>query len=65
MAHFTIEDCADMHFVYGFCDGNSRRAESEYRLRYSLRRLPNRAVFATIHQKFRETGSFGKVCEIG
>lgn len=65
MARFTNEEYADMHFVYGFCDGNSRRAEAEYRRRYPLRHSPNRAVFAAIHQKLRETGSFGKVCEMG
>ena len=65
MARFTNEEYADMHFVYGFCDGNSRRAEAEYCLRYPLRLSPSRAVFAAIHQKLRETGSFGKVCEVG
>ncbi|GFR22887.1 uncharacterized protein TNCT_521991 [Trichonephila clavata] len=65
MARFTNEEYADMHFVYGLCDGNSRRAEAEYRLRCPLRHSPNRAVFAAIHQKLRETSSFNKVYEIG
>ena len=54
-----------MHFVYGFCDGNSCRAKAEYHLCYPLCFVPNHAVFAAIHQKLRETGSFGKVCEMG
>lgn len=65
MPRFTNEEYADMHFVYGFCDGNSRRAEEEYRLRYPHRRAPNRAVFAAVHQRLRESGSFGREYERG
>jgi len=30
----TIAHIADMHFVYGFCNGNVRAAVEEYRRRY-------------------------------
>ena len=62
MACFTNDEYMDMHFVYGFCDGNSCRAKDEYHLRYPLLHLPNHAVFAGIHQKLRDTGLFGKAC---
>ena len=64
MSRFTNEEYADMHFVYGFCDGNSLRAKAGYHLHYPLRCLPNRAVFAAIQQKLRETGLFDKVCKM-
>ncbi|GBL74810.1 hypothetical protein AVEN_243662-1 [Araneus ventricosus] len=63
MSRFRNEEYVDIPFVYEFCNGNSRRAEEEYRLRYSHRRRPNRAIFAAVQQKLRETGSFGKVYE--
>ena len=47
-----------MHFVYGFCNGNTTAAVEEYRLRYPRRRNPDRCVFTRIHQVLREKGSF-------
>ena len=46
----------DMHFVYGFCNGNARAAVEEYRRRFPDRRIPSRGVFTRIHQTMRETG---------
>jgi hypothetical protein len=34
------EEYAEMHFVNGFCDGNSHAALREYQHRYQDRRLP-------------------------
>ena len=31
---FTHVEYCDMHFVYGFCDGNARAAVDEYRRRF-------------------------------
>ncbi len=42
---------------------NNRSAQEEYRLRY--RHVPNRAVFCSICQRLKETGSFAKVYERG
>ena len=37
-----VEYC-DMHFVYGFCDGNARAAVEEYQRRFPDRRIPSRS----------------------
>ena len=47
-----------MHFVYGFCKGNTTAAVEEYWLRYPRRRIPDRRVFTRVHQHLREKGSF-------
>jgi len=33
----SFDHIADMHFVYGFCNGNAQTAVQEYRLRYPER----------------------------
>lgn len=37
IARFTHQEYADMHFIYGFCNGNARAVAREYQ-----RRFPNR-----------------------
>ena len=55
-----------LHFVYGFCDSNSRRGEAKYHLRYPFSRKHNRAVFLTIHQRLKETScSFDNMYKMG
>jgi len=51
----------DMHFVYGFCDGNARAAVQEYQRRFPDGRIPSRSVFTRIHQTLRDTGSLPSV----
>ena len=51
----NVEYC-DMHFVYGFCDGNARAAVDEYQRRFPDRRIPSRGVISCIHQTMCETG---------
>ena len=51
-----VEYC-DMHFEYGFCDGNARVAVEEYQRRFPNRRIPSRSVFTRIHQTLRDTVS--------
>jgi len=51
----------DMHFVYGFCDGNARAAVQEYQRRFPDLRIPSRSVFTRIHQTLRDTGSLPSV----
>ena len=53
---FSHVEYCDMHFVYGFCDGNARAAVQEYQ-----RRFPDRSVFTRIHQILRDTGSLPSV----
>ena len=45
----NVEYC-DMHFVYGFCNGNVRAAVEEYQRRFPDRRIPSQSVFTRIHQ---------------
>jgi hypothetical protein len=58
MARFTNAEYADVHFVYGFCDGNARAASTEYQCRYPDQTQPNRHVFVTVHCSLRKTGAF-------
>ena len=54
---FSHMEYCDMHFVYGFCDGNARAAVEEYQSRFPNRRIPSGSVFTRIHQTLRDTGS--------
>jgi len=58
---FSHVEYCDMHFVYGFCDGNARAAVEEYQRRFPDRRIPSRSVFTRIHQTLRDTGSLPSV----
>ena len=55
-----VENC-DMHFVYGFCNGNARAAVEEYQRRFPDLRIPSRSVFTRIHRTLRDTGSLPSV----
>ena len=50
---FSHVEYCDMHFVYGFCDGNARAAIEEYQWCFPDRRNPSRSVFMRIHQTLR------------
>ena len=54
---FSHVEYCDMHFVYGFCDGNARAAVEEYQRHFSDRRIPSRGVFTRIHQTLRDTAT--------
>ena len=58
---FSHVEYCDMHFVYGFCNGNARAAVKEYQRRFPDRRIPSRVVFSRIHQTMRETGCLPSV----
>lgn len=53
---FTNAEYADIHYVYGFCDGNSNAAVEEYRIRFPNRRVPHSHTFVEVHRRFREHG---------
>jgi len=46
---FSYVEYCDMHFVYGFCNGNARAAVEEYQRHFPDRRIPSRGVFTRIH----------------
>ena len=54
---FSHVEYCDMHFVYGFCDGNAHAAVEEYQRRFPDRMILSRSVFTRIHQTLRDTGS--------
>ena len=58
---FSHVEYCDMHFVYGFCNGNARADVEEYQRRFSDRKIPFRGVFTRIHQTMRETGCLPSV----
>ena len=55
---FSHVEYCDMHFVYGFCNGNSRAAVVEYQRRFPDRRIPSRRVFTRIYQTLRDNGCY-------
>jgi len=53
---FSVAECADMIYVYGFCDGNSVQAVAEYH-RFLNRRIPTQRVFTRVYQTLRDTST--------
>jgi hypothetical protein len=58
---FSHAEYCDMHFVYGFCDGNARAAVEEYWRHFPDWRIPCKGVFSLVHQTMRETGCLPSV----
>lgn len=58
---FTFEELADMVFVYGLANGNSRAAARLYHNRYPARRHPKYSIFPRIFRRLRETGNLRPV----
>lgn len=57
MAEFSNEEYADMVFVYGRADGNSRAAQRMYRGLHPNRRVPHHTTFSNTFRRLRETGT--------
>lgn len=55
---YSVRELADMHFIYGRANGNGLLAKRLYVQKYPNRRAPSHRIFARIHQRLRETGSF-------
>ena len=53
---FTHVEFCDMHYVYGYCDGNASAAVNEYRRRYPERRIPSKRVFTRVEQSLLDNG---------
>jgi hypothetical protein len=52
---YSQREYAEMHFLYGFCNGNARAAAREYRQRYPDRdRFPDYRVFLRVHNSYLE-----------
>ncbi|GFW88057.1 DUF4817 domain-containing protein [Trichonephila clavipes] len=58
MAEYTNTEKADMILAYGATDCNGRAAQRLYTERHPVRRTPAHTMFARLHQKLCETGSF-------
>ena len=58
---FSHVEYCDMHFVYGFCDGNALAVVDENHRCFPDRRIPSRGVFSRIYQTMRETGCLPSV----
>lgn len=56
--NYSNEELADIHFVYGFCNGNTREAEREYQRRFPNRQRVNHRTFHNVHLRLRERGEF-------
>jgi len=54
--HYSNYEIADIHFIYGFCNGNASAAAREYRRRYPTRRAPTYKMFQNIHRRISEHG---------
>jgi len=53
---FTHVEYCDMHYVYGYCDGNASAAVNEYRRRYPERRIPSKCLFTRVEQSLHGNG---------
>ena len=53
---FTHVEYCDMHYVYGYCDGNTSSAVNKCRCRYPERRIPSKRVFSRVQQALRDNG---------
>ena len=58
---FSHVEYCDVHFVYGFCNGNVHAAVEEYQRRFPDRRILSRGVFTRINQTLRDTGCLPSV----
>src|SRR5678816_1016760 len=59
--NYTNSEMSDMHFVYGRTNGNSLADMRLYEEMYLNRVIPHHTMFARLHQRLRETGSFKKL----
>ena len=58
---FSHVEYCDMHFLYGFCNGNAHAAVEKYQRRFPDRRIPSRGVFTRINETLRDTGCLPSV----
>nr|CAH7730665.1 unnamed protein product [Callosobruchus chinensis] len=51
---YSSHDIADIHYIYGLCDGNANRTVREYARRYPNRQTPHARTFIRIHHRLAE-----------
>jgi hypothetical protein len=59
---FSHTEYCDMHFVYGFCDGNARAVVEEYQRCFPERRILSQCVFSCAHQTVHRISCLQSVC---
>ena len=57
--HYTREELADIHLVYGEARGNTHLAARLHRERFPARHHPKHTTFRSVHQRLRDTGYLG------
>lgn len=57
---FSNREYADIHYIYGLCDGNALAAQRQYHIRFPGRIVPSSQVFSRVHQRIMESGSVKK-----
>ena len=62
---YTNQELAEMHFIYGLCNGNALESAHTYAERYPNRRHPLPRAFTGVHRRLCETGTFQIRREIG
>lgn len=55
---YSNRELTDIHFVYGYCNGNAAAAVREYATRFPNRQIPTFRVFVRCHNNLLENGSF-------
>ncbi|GFY56365.1 DUF4817 domain-containing protein [Trichonephila inaurata madagascariensis] len=58
MTSYTNQEIDDIHFIYGFANGNVLESRWLYGERFASRRLPNRKTFEGLHRRVKEIGLF-------
>uniref|UniRef100_A0A2S2R0X2 Uncharacterized protein n=1 Tax=Sipha flava TaxID=143950 RepID=A0A2S2R0X2_9HEMI len=58
MLSYSNTELADMNFIYGLCNRNTRASQREYENRFPGRRVPAPGMLSKIHQALRERGTF-------
>ncbi|GFV35010.1 uncharacterized protein TNCV_3026001 [Trichonephila clavipes] len=58
MKGFTYAVNADMHYMYGHVNDNSRAALRMYHTQFPDRRMPDHRIFQGLHRQLREISSF-------
>ncbi|CAG4958771.1 unnamed protein product [Colias eurytheme] len=53
---YSSSEIADIHFIYGFCNGSAHAAVQEYARRFPERRTPHRRTFINVHNRLAELG---------
>jgi hypothetical protein len=59
---FNNKECADMHYVCGFCNWNAAAGIGEYRRRFPRQRIPSRRMYSSRHRQLWERGTFSTLC---